>query len=147
MTDLAIAKGSKITLHFALKMEDGRVVDSNFEGSPASCVVGDDNIPEGFAEYLIGLKVGDHKEFVVPPEKGFNVHQSANQHVMPRSVFPVDMPIAPGLVVSFADAKKDEVPGVVKEVEGDWVTIDFNHPLSGQTLIFEVKILEVSDAN
>lgn len=143
----SIQKGSKITLHFALKMADGRVVDSNFDGAPARCVVGDDNIPEGFAEYLLGLKAGDHQEFIVPPEKGFNVHQSANQHVMPRSAFPVDMPIAPGLVVSFADAKKQEVPGVVKAVEGEWVTIDFNHPLSGQTLIFEVKILEVDNAH
>ena len=50
---------------------------------------------------------------------------------MPRSAFPVDMPIAPGLVVSLP-MPKQEVPGVVKAVEGEWVTIDFNHPFLGK---------------
>lgn len=147
MTDVSIRLGSKIKLNFALKMEDGQIIDSTFDKKPAECVVGDENIPEGFTEYLIGLKAGDHKEFTVPPEKGFNDHQEQNLHTMPRSSFPVDMPISPGLVITFEDAKKQEVPGVVKEAEGDWVAIDFNHPLSGQTLLFEVEIIEVNDAN
>src|SRR5690554_7725294 len=147
MTDQIISKGSKIKLNFALKLEDGQVIDSTFDKKPAECVVGDENIPEGFTEYVIGLKVGDHKEFTVPPEKDFNDHREQNRHVMPCSTFPLDMPLSTGLVVTFEDAKKQEVPGVVKEIEGDWVTIDFNHPLSGQTLLFEVEIIEVSDAN
>jgi len=66
---------------------------------------------------------------------------------MKRKDFPVDMPIAPGLMVSFADAQGQELPGVIDKVEGDWVTVDFNHPLAGKTLIFEVQILEVSNAD
>ena len=142
-----ITQGSKITLHFALKMEDGQIIDSIFEAPPASCQVGDGNIPEGFEEYLIGLKAGDHKEFLVPPEKGFNDYQKDNIHTLPLGAFPVDMPVAPGLTLYFEDAMKHEVPGVVKEIEGNFVTIDFNHPLSGKNLIFEVKIYEVEDAN
>ena len=49
----------------------------------------------------------------------------------------------PGLVLSFADAKQQELPGVVSKVEGEWVTIDFNHPLAGRTLVFDVEIIVV----
>ena len=66
---------------------------------------------------------------------------------MKRSDFPVDMPVAPGLMVSFADAQGAELPGVISSIEGDYVTVDFNHPLAGKELHFEVQILEVKDAD
>jgi FKBP-type peptidyl-prolyl cis-trans isomerase SlpA len=53
------------------------------------------------------------------------------------------MTLAPGVVVSFRDAAGAELPGVIKTVEGDWVTVDFNHPLAGRDLTFEVEILQV----
>jgi FKBP-type peptidyl-prolyl cis-trans isomerase SlpA len=53
------------------------------------------------------------------------------------------MPLSPGLVVSFADAAKAELPGVIKSIERDYVMVDFNHPLAGKDLEFEVQILTV----
>ena len=55
--------------------------------------------------------------------------------------------MAPGLMVSFADAQGAELPGVISSIEGDYVTVDFNHPLAGKELHFEVQILEVKDAD
>lgn len=147
MTALAIGPNTKITMHFALKLEDGQVVDSTFDKQAAEFVFGDGNLPEGFEQYLIGLKAGDHSEFTVPPEDAFNDYQEKNLHTLPIKEFPVDMPLAPGLTVIFHDAMKHEVPGVVKEIDNGFVTIDFNHPLSGKTLLFQVEILEVHNAN
>ncbi|MGB1090571.1 MAG: FKBP-type peptidyl-prolyl cis-trans isomerase [Oceanobacter sp.] len=141
-----VAPGSKVTLHFALKLEDGQVVDSTFEAQPATLTVGDGNLPEGFESNLIGLITGDHQTFTVAPEKAFGQHNPNNLQRMKRSDFAADMPIAPGLVVSFADASNAELPGVIAEVEGDWVEVDFNHPLAGKSLLFEVQILEVVSA-
>lgn len=147
MTTLTVGPNTKITLHFSLKLEDGQLVDSTFDSQAAEFVFGDGNLPEGFEKYLVGMQAGDKNIFSVPPEDGFNVHQSQNLHTLPVSEFPVDMPLAPGLTVIFHDAMKHEVPGVVKEIENGFVTIDFNHPLSGKTLLFEVEILEVQNAN
>ena len=142
-----IAADSKITMHFALKIDDEQIVDSTFERSPVNFVLGDGNLLPGFEEYLLGLTNGDHKTFSVPPEKAFGQPNPQNTQEMKRNSFPVDMPVAPGLMVSFADAQGAELPGLISAVEGDWVTVDFNHPLAGKTLQFEVQILEVQDAD
>ncbi|MAS24609.1 MAG: peptidylprolyl isomerase [Oceanospirillaceae bacterium] len=147
MSVAEIQQGSKVSMHFAIKLPDGQVVDSTFEKAPAEFAMGDGNLLPGFEEYLVGLVSGDHKEFAIPPEKGFGQPNPQNMQEMKLSDFPVDMPVAPGLMVSFADAQGSELPGVIHSVEGNWVTVDFNHPLAGKTLTFEVQILEVQDAD
>jgi FKBP-type peptidyl-prolyl cis-trans isomerase SlpA len=142
-----IADGSRVKLHFALRLADGQEVDSTFENDAPELTVGDGNLPEGFEECLVGLTTGDHKTFTVPPEKAFGQPNPQNMQEMKRSDFPVDMPVAPGLMVSFADAQGAELPGVISAIEGDYVTVDFNHPLAGKELHFEVQILEVKDAD
>lgn len=140
-----IAPGSQISMHFALRLDGGDVVDSTFDATPARFTLGDGNLLPGFEEFLLGLTTGDHKTFSIPPEKAFGQPNPQNVQEMKRSTFPVDMPVAPGLMVSFADAQGAELPGVISRVDGDWVTVDFNHPLAGKTLQFEVQILEVAD--
>jgi FKBP-type peptidyl-prolyl cis-trans isomerase SlpA len=146
-----IVADSKISMHCALRIDSVATngtrkkeeVDSTFETKPAEFVLGDGNLLPGFEEFLIGLTVGDHKTFIVPAEKAFGQTNPQNIQEMKRSVFAVDMPLSPGLVVSFADAAKAELPGVIKSIEGDYVMVDFNHPLAGKDLEFEVQILAV----
>ncbi len=137
----------RILMHFSLGILGQPPIDSNFNSKPVSLNIGDGNIPAGFEQYLIGLSAGDERSFEVPPEHGFGQGNPNNIQSMPRSAFAADMPIAKGLVVSFADAQKAELPGVIKEVHANEVIVDFNHPLASQTLEFKVKILEVNHAN
>ena len=141
----SIYPGSRITLNFAIRFMDGQEVDSTFDKEPAVFRLGDGNMLPGFEEFLLGLMVGDHDTFEVPPEKAFGQPNPQNVQDMKRKDFPVDMPVAPGLMVSFADAQGAELPGVISKVEGDWVSVDFNHPLAGRTLKFEVEILNVEN--
>lgn len=143
MVDKSIDAQSEIALHFSLKLESGELVDSNFEGGAARCKIGDGNLLASMEQYLMGLRAGDHKHFTVPPEQGFGQRQDDNIQQFSRSRF-AGMALEPGLVVSFADAAKGEVPGVVSTIEDDHVTVDFNHPLAGKTLLFEVQIVEVN---
>jgi len=147
MSLATISQGSRITMHFALKLSEEHEVDSTFGQEPATFVLGDGNLLPGFEEFLVGLTTGDHKSFEIPPEKGFGQPNPQNVQEIKRKDFPVDMPVAPGLMVSFADAQGAELPGLISAIEGDWVTVDFNHPLAGKDLTFEVQILEVVDAD
>jgi len=146
MTELPIDQGTRVTLHFALRFEAGQLVDSTFEKAPATLDIGDENLPENFEAYLMGLKAGDHERFQVPPEKAFGQRNPNNIQTFKRHEFSADMVLEPGVVVSFADARQQELPGVIKRVEGDVVDVDFNHPLAGHTLEFEVQIIDVEPA-
>lgn len=142
MTESVIGQHSQITLHFRLKLADGEEVDTTFSREPATCTLGDGSLLPGLEACLLGLKAGDRREFRVSPGQGFGERNPDNIQTFKRARF-AGIVLEPGLVVSFADAASAELPGVVKSIDGDHVTVDFNHPLAGSDLIFEVQILEV----
>ncbi|AQT61726.1 peptidylprolyl isomerase [Cellvibrio mixtus] len=143
MRELAIGPGTKITLHFALQLDNGEMVDSNFERDPATFTVGDGNLLPGFEKALFGMLEGEHKTLVIKPEDGFGQRNPNNIQEIARSQFSPDLELSEGLMLSFADAQKTELPGVVVRFDDDVVVVDFNHPLAGRDILFEVAILKI----
>ncbi len=139
-----ITASSRVTLHFELSLEDGQIVDSNFEKSPASFTFGDGSLLPDFETALLGMSAGQKGTFVMSPENAFGAYNESNVQRIPRSQF--DMDLEEGMVVSFADMSKNELPGVISEVGEKEVVVDFNHPLSGRSLTFKVSIISVEAA-
>ncbi|QUX93551.1 peptidylprolyl isomerase [Marinomonas sp. A3A] len=139
-----ITAASRVTLHFELSLEDGQIVDSNFSRSPASFVFGDGSLLPDFETALLGMSVGQEASFTMSPEKAFGVHNESNIQRMPRSQFSMDL--EEGMVVSFADMSKNELPGVIAEIGEKEVVVDFNHPLASRSLTFRVQIIAIEDA-
>jgi FKBP-type peptidyl-prolyl cis-trans isomerase SlpA len=144
MTDIQIAPGTEITLHFALSIVDGDVVDSTFDAKPATFIFGDGSLLPSVEAKLLGLTAGVSESYSLAPEEAFGQRNPANIQRFPRSQFAADMALEKGLVISFADAARAELPGVVSEVTDESVMVDFNHPLAGLNLLFRVEILKVS---
>lgn len=142
MSDVRIGPDREITLHFALKLESGEVVDSTFDKKPATFRFGDGSLLPGFELAIQGLKAGDKRSLQIAPENGFGQPNPQNLQSMPRSQFD-GMELSEGLMVIFNDAANTELPGVVKTLGDDQVSVDFNHPLAGKTLNFDVEIIEV----
>nr|WP_178087332.1 FKBP-type peptidyl-prolyl cis-trans isomerase [Pseudomonas sp. C27(2019)] len=142
MSEQRIGQNSTVTLHFALKFDNGDVVDSNFEKDPATFKVGDGSLLPGFERVLFGLKDGDKRSFEILPEQGFGTPNEQNVQVMPRSQFD-SMELDHGVLVIFKDAAGGEMPGVVKAFDDKNVTVDFNHPLAGKVITFDVEIVKV----
>jgi len=147
MSTTKVGENTLVTLHFSLSMKNGDLIDSTFDKQPAKFEFGDGQLPDGFQSYLVGMSAGETNEWQVPPEKSFGMPNPNNLQVMKRTDFSADMELAEGLVVSFADANKSELPGVVKSFDEDKVTIDFNHPLAGEILSFKVEIIDVKTFN
>lgn len=143
---LIIGPGTQVTLHFAVKLEDGSVVDSTFNNSPATFTVGDKNLLDGFERVLFGLCAGDKDSFHLAPEQGFGRHNPNNVQEFPRADFAADLTLEEGLLLSFADANNQEMPGVVAAFDNNKVVIDFNHPLAGRHLVFDVEVIDVKPA-
>ncbi|MDR5860859.1 FKBP-type peptidyl-prolyl cis-trans isomerase [Halomonas eurihalina] len=140
-----IDEGMQVTLHFTLKLEDGTVVDSTRDKQPATFQVGDGNLPPGFEHPIKGLAAGENGSYEVSPEHAFGQHNPQNVQMIARDDFGDETPEM-GMVMSFADVGGGELPGVIKQVGDTQVEVDFNHPLAGRTLTFEVEVLDVQPA-
>ena len=146
MTDIQrINQDSEVTLHFTLKLPNGDVVDTTTNKAPATFKVGDGSLLPGYEQSLYGLKAGDKRSFEIEPERGFGPGSEQNIQTMPRDNFS-DMELEPGLLIIFKDAAGGEMPGVVKTIHDTVVDIDFNHPLAGKVITFEVEIIAVKAA-
>ena len=140
-----IQMGSRISLHFALLMPGGEEIDTTRRGKPAALTLGDGNLLPGFESALLGLSAGDDAQLIVPAEQAFGERVEANVRLLAKTLFAEftsEEPLEPGLVVSF-QAPDGELPGVVMAVYEDTVQVDFNHPLSGSDITFDVSILSV----
>jgi FKBP-type peptidyl-prolyl cis-trans isomerase SlpA len=141
-----VGPGTKVTLTFSLSLESGEVIDSTGD-KPADFVVGDGNLLPGFEKALFGLKAGDSRLLKIASVDAFGEPNEDNVQRIKRSSFQSNMELAEGLMMSFSDAQNSELPGVVVGIDDDYVDVDFNHPLSGKTILFDVSIVNVDQVS
>ncbi|WP_240923618.1 FKBP-type peptidyl-prolyl cis-trans isomerase [Psychromonas sp. SA13A] len=139
-----ITADSEVLMHFSIKLTDGSAVDSTkVDNKPAKFVMGDGSLTPGFEECLLGLTEGDSQSFTLAPESAFGLPNPDNFHYIELSKFSADVPAEIGTIISFTQPDGNEIPGIIREIVADSVTVDFNHPLAGQTVTFDVDVLEV----
>ncbi len=146
MSNTPVGPGTQVEVRFTLRLPGGNVIDSTGNKS-ASFVVGDGNLPSGFERAMFGMLAGESAELLIRSEDGFGDHNPENIQCMSRSSFSEDMDLSEGLVVSFADRQKAELPGVISRIDKDEVEVDFNHPLAGRDLLFEVQVIAVEQVS
>jgi FKBP-type peptidyl-prolyl cis-trans isomerase SlpA len=139
-----IDSSSRVTLHFALHTAGSVEVDSTFDKQPATFVMGDGSLLPGFETVLLGLQAGDEKVFSLLPVDAFGEINRDSIHILEKRAFG-KLELSEGLVVSFAGAGKLAMPGIVKKIDSENVTVDFNHPLAGQVITFKVKVVAVEN--
>ncbi|NQZ31610.1 MAG: peptidylprolyl isomerase [Oceanospirillaceae bacterium] len=136
-----ITPESKVELFFEIRLLDGAIVDSNYNKKSATFSIGDGKMLAGFESVLIGLKAGDKQVFTLEPEQAFGMSNPNNMQTISRTKF-TDMDLEEGLVISFKDPS-GELPGVIASFDAEEVVVDFNHPLAGKQLEFQVDIVTV----
>jgi FKBP-type peptidyl-prolyl cis-trans isomerase SlpA len=141
-----IGPHSDVILHFVIKLKDGSIAeDTRQHSQPARLKMGTELLTPGFEAVLIGLKAGDKKKFVIHPEDGFGLPDPMQVRRLLPSQFPADIELEEGLIVSFTQPNGVELPGIIRHFSESAVEVDFNHPLSGQKLLFDVEILSVDE--
>jgi FKBP-type peptidyl-prolyl cis-trans isomerase SlpA len=146
MSDTAktITDKSEVILHFDLKLSDGSAADSTrVNNKPAKMVMGDGSLTPNFEKCLIGLSVGDKKAFNMPANDAFGMPNPDNIYHVDRTKFAADSDLKEGMIMGFSQPDGSELPGIIRSVAGHSVTVDFNHPLAGQDVIFDVEIVDV----
>jgi FKBP-type peptidyl-prolyl cis-trans isomerase SlyD len=143
---MQIAKDSVVSIDYRLHLGDGKLVDESDPGDPLVYLQGYEEIVPGLEKALEGKKAGDTLKVQVSPEDGYGEYDPDGVEEVPREDFPPDMELEEGGIVSATDDDGDEVDFLVKELRPKTVVVDFNHPLAGKTLHFEVTVREVRAA-
>ncbi len=137
-----VESGSQVGIEYTLTLEDGTTVDSNVGGEALRFEQGAGQIIPGLDKELIGMELSEAKQVRVAPEEGYGPVNPEAFTDVPLSDLPEDAR-EPGTPLTAQDAQGRTQRLRVHKVEGDTATLDFNHPLAGQTLIFDVKVLEI----
>ena len=146
MNKVTVGEGTRVHLNFSISLEDGSEVDNNFGDESVSFVVGDGSLLPGFERLLFGMSPGERQMFVVSPENAFGQPNDDNVQMVSRDQFDDDIDLQIGLVYDFNDAGGGELPGMIISFDDNEVSVDFNHPLSGRTILFDVLIHRVEPA-
>lgn len=140
---MVVTEGTLVKVNYTLTV-DGNVVDSSKEGEPFEFRTGGSQVIPGFEEALMGMKAGEKKSFQVSPDKGYGQEDPKGIREVPRDKLPGDVNPVAGMTLYAQMPNGQTIPARINEVKEDIVVLNFNHPLSGKTLNFEVEIAEIN---
>jgi FKBP-type peptidyl-prolyl cis-trans isomerase 2 len=140
-----VSNGSKVSLDYEGRLESGEIFDTSKHGDhshPLEFEVGSGQVIPGFDKAVLGMKVGEEKEFSIEPEEAYgNVNPELKKEI-PKNALPKEQEPKPGMTL-IVSTPQGQFPVKILEVNKDDVVIDLNHPLAGKKLIFKIKLLEI----
>jgi len=141
-----VSDGKTISMEYTLTLEDKKVLDTNVGAEPMNFTQGSHQIIPGLESALEGMKVGESRQVTVNPEEGYGpINPQAVQEVSIENIPPDARKV--GVRLQGQDAQGRMVHPLVTEVKEQVVMLDFNHPLAGKKLFFDVKILDIKAAS
>jgi FKBP-type peptidyl-prolyl cis-trans isomerase SlyD len=141
-----VEKDLVVTIEYKLTVDD-EVIDSSEDEGPLAYLHGYDNILPGLEDELMGMKVGESKMLALAPEDAYGEYDEEAFMDVARDEFTDEVPLEPGVELHLTDVDGDEAYATIVEVGDETVTLDFNHPLAGKQLNFEVKVVDIRAAN
>jgi FKBP-type peptidyl-prolyl cis-trans isomerase SlyD len=143
---LTVTDGLVVSLEYTLRLDDGEVIDAS-EEEPLEFLQGHNQIIPGLERALAGMKVGESKEVIVAAVDAYGEDDEDAYQRVERDIFPPDMELEEGMQLRMREAQSGEpVDVIIAEVDDDSVLLDFNHPLAGEELHFQVKVVGLRPA-
>jgi len=134
-----------VSIEYSLTV-GGEVVDTTEGDEPLQFLQGHQNIIPGLERELAGMKIGEKKTVTVSPEEAYGEVDPENIIEVPRSEFPEEIPLEPGIELEVKNADGEELSATIAGITQETVKLDFNHPLAGKQLTFEVEIVDLREA-
>jgi FKBP-type peptidyl-prolyl cis-trans isomerase SlpA len=134
--------GDQVTLHYRLECK-GEEIANTFASGPETFRLGGGDIDPRLEALLLGMRVDQHATYALEPGAAFGNHDAHLLHTLPRSEFATDAALIPGHEVEFTLPNGQTLHGIIRNAGTESVEIDFNHPLAGLPVEFEVKILAI----
>ncbi|MCF8449037.1 MAG: peptidylprolyl isomerase [Taibaiella sp.] len=138
-----VQKGDKVNVHYHGRLTDGTTFDSSEGREPLSFIAGQGQVIKGFDDAVLTMIPGDKKTVSIPVAEAYGHRNDDMVMEYPASDFPEDMNPEVGMELQMGDDQGNVFPVVIVEINGDMVTLDANHPLAGQDLIFDLELVSI----
>ena len=135
-----------VTLDYTLIVEE-EILESTRDGEPIEFIQGIGQIIPGLEDALYGMKVGEKKKVVIEPENAYGDYDPQSLEVARKEEFSEDIPLDVGTFLDLRDDDDDVLSAQIVEADEDTITLDFNHPLAGKTLTFEILVTDLREAS
>ena len=139
-----IKQGDTVRIHYTGTLLDGNVFDSSDGRDPLEFVVGSGQIITGLDSAMPGLSVGDKKRVEIACVDAYGPINPAMRQDIPREGIPDDIPLEPGTQLQMQTPDGQALPVTVVDANEATVTLDANHPLAGQDLVFEIEVVSIN---
>ncbi len=143
---MPIGANKVVTIHYTLKDESGNLLDSTQGSLPFSFLTGHDQVIPKLEEEIDTMLIGGKKNILISAEDAYGEYRDDLVHQINKENFPQDVELEVGMQFVTSAPDGTQMPFAIKQIDGDLVTIDFNHPLAGKNLEFEVELVDVRDA-
>lgn len=137
-------QGDTVSVHYTGKLGDGTVFDSSEGGSPLEFAIGSGNVIPGFEQAVLGMSPGDAKTTTIPSDEAYGPYYEDRVLVVERQQIPADLPVDIGAQLQIQQQGGMVIPVVVTDITEAEVTLDANHPLAGEDLTFEIRLVAIA---
>lgn len=138
-----VTKGNTVKVHYTGKLKDGTIFDSSENREPLEFVVGDGKMIKGFDAAVHGMAVGDDKSVTIPSAEAYGEKREDMILDVPLDQVPEEIKPEVGMDLSIQNQMGQPTPVKVVHVDEEKITLDANHPLAGEDLVFDIKLVEI----
>ena len=142
---MSVEKGNKVKIQYEGKLENGKVFDKSQEEQPLEFTAGVGQVIPGFDHAVMGMEEGQEKEFKIEAESAYGNRNEELVKTVSRSRLPEGVEPKEGMMLQTQNPQGQAMPVKVVGVGEEDIKIDFNHPLAGQDLFFNIKVMEVNE--
>jgi FKBP-type peptidyl-prolyl cis-trans isomerase SlyD len=143
--DLKVQDGHVVSMDYTLQV-DGEVLDTSSGHEPLEFLQGAGNIIPGLEQELYGMLIGESKKVIVQPDEGYGALDPEAFVEVPKEQFPPTIPLETGIEIQVTNQDGKPMSARIDSVSDDSVRLDFNHPLAGKELHFDVKVVSLREA-
>lgn len=136
-------RGDVVKVHYTGRLTDGEVFDTSEGRGPLEFTIGEGRIIPGFESAVIGMAVGEKKTQEIPSDEAYGPHFDDMVHVVDREELPDDIQLELGLQLQMTRPGARPLVVSVVDITEDTVSLDANHPLAGQDLVFDIELVEI----
>ena len=138
--------GDTVKVHYHGRLTDGSTIDSSAGRDPLEFQVGSGQVLKGFDDGVSGMEVGQKKTIQIPVDDAYGQKEENMIVEFPKSNFPPELAPEIGMSLNMTNGSGQVIPVTIVEIKDDSVTLDANHPLAGQDLIFDIELVEIAGA-